>query len=133
MRLVHVAEVHFGKKPPAHYDELMRKRKDLGGLKNDECILLRSKTGNQLVFIWRDLRLPVDGNRNEARLALQWTQLYLRNGIFNPYMIVDYAKQVGLHIDNLYSFEQHLDRLLKHTVKKTFGDRTAARRQKEKK
>jgi len=133
MKLVHVAEVHFGKKPPTHLEELSKKHPKVGSLKDDELVLLISKKNNQLVFVWRDLLLRTNVNAAEAdfRTCLRWTQLYLRKGVFNPYMLVDYAQRVGLRIDNLPTFEQHLDRLLKHAVKQTFGDRVA--KQKEKK
>lgn len=82
-----------------------------GDLKKGEAFLLVSKMGNQVVFIFRD---PVFsfGVGFAARRVTDSRRLRLDGGTWSPYMLQNYANEVGLHLVGLKRFETIHDEML---------------------
>jgi hypothetical protein len=108
MRLRYVQTVHFGKSELTNWLEILLKKPEFGSakskahLRKDDVVLLVSKTGDQLVFLHGfDLF--------EEQKILRSTRLRIAGGDkWNPLMLVNYAKSVGLKIDGLKTYEEHV-------------------------
>lgn len=71
---------------------------------NGELMLFVNHGGNQLLFVHS--LLTIDG-----REVVRSERLRLRRGTWNPLMLVNYAAEVGLHIDGLKRFESYYKKL----------------------
>jgi hypothetical protein len=81
-----------------------------GELLNGEAFLLLAKGGNQLIFIFRS---PVN---YESPTGASWEvidsrKLRLTGGTWSPYMLQDYANEVGLNLVGIKRFEQVHDEM----------------------
>jgi hypothetical protein len=74
-----------------------------GPLKAGETFLFISKTGNQVVFIFRDPEVDFNG---VSRRVVDSRRLRLGSGTWNPYMLQNYANSVGIKLEGIKSFEQ---------------------------
>lgn len=106
MRLRLVVTVDFRKSELTHLRDLQRLRPHLfdvkHGLRREDVILLVSTTGNQLVFVHNfdhETKPPVV---RSVRLRLT-TQTP-----WNPLMLAEYARRVGLRLEGVKAFEEHL-------------------------
>jgi len=112
MRLRYVATCHFGKSELTNWLEILAKHPEFGvagnklALKANDVVLLVSKQGNQLVFLH-------GFNAFEERRVLRSTRFRIEGGgSWNPLMLVNYAKSVGLEISGLKTYEDHINELL---------------------
>ncbi len=103
--------VHFGKSELTNFLEVLGKHpefadeKSAAKLKADDVVLLVSKTGNQLAFIH-------GFDQFEKKAVLRSTRLRISGGVpWNPLMLVNYAREVGLSITGIKAFEDHVSAL----------------------
>lgn len=108
MRLRLVQTVHFGKSELTNFLAVLAKHpeftndKSAAKLKADDVVLLVSMTGNQLVFLH-------GFDTFEEKRVLRSTRLRISGGAsWNPLMLVNYAKEVGLNITGIKAFEDHV-------------------------
>lgn len=88
---------------------------ELGGkLKQGECGILISKLGKVLRFIFPAVEhdMVTTGGRivegKKTRVVPSKTYRIVAGGIFNPYMLQNYANDLGIELAHLKRLEQHL-------------------------
>ncbi len=81
-----------------------------GDLKAGEAFLFLAKTGNQVVFVFRDPTVEFNGQVT-ARRVIDSRRLRLDGGTWSPYMLQNYAEMVGLHLVGIKRFEQVHDEM----------------------
>lgn len=114
MRLRYVETVDFRKSELTSWLEIAKRRPELARkLKSGDVVTLASMSGDQLVFLHGFLE--IDGKQ-----VLSSTRLRLRNGRWNPLMLANYAKEVGLPLAGLKTYEEHVERILKE-AKRALG------------
>lgn len=112
MRLRFVHTCHFGKSELTNFLEVLTRHPEFIGdskhkLRLDDVILLVSKTGNQLVFLH-------DFDEFERKRVLRSVRFRLANGVrWNPLMLANYAKSVGVVLTGLQTYEAHVRALLR--------------------
>ena len=111
MRLRFVDTVHFGKSELTNFRSILLRYPHFiaphrNALRPDDVVLLVSKMGNQLVFLH-------GFDMINATQVLRSTRLRIDGGArWNPLMLVNYARQVGLVITGLQAYEAHVRALL---------------------
>jgi hypothetical protein len=112
MRLRYVATCHFGKSELTNWLEILAKHPEFEvagsklALKTNDVVLLVSRKGDQLVFLY-------GFDAFQDRRILRSTRLRIAGGgSWNPLMLVNYAKSVGLEISGLKSYKDHVAELL---------------------
>lgn len=102
MKLRYVETVDFRKSELTCWLEIAKQRPGLARrLKADDVVTLASMTGDQLVFLHGFSE--VDGKQ-----VLRSTRLRLRGGRWNPLMLANYAKDAGISLSGLKTYEQHV-------------------------
>lgn len=87
-----------------------------GPLKNGEAFLFISKSGNQIIFIFKSISLEVAGQHRRGdgttnRTVIDSRKLRLDGGTWHPYMLQNYANAVGIDLIGLKRFEQIHDEM----------------------
>lgn len=105
MRLKYIDTCSFSKSEATNFRELSKKNK-WRTLGPDECVLLVSMTGDQVVFVYQTRDVHWFESRasevvHSRRLRLDGRQKW------NGTMLVNYAEMVGIKIDGLKRFEEH--------------------------
>lgn len=77
-----------------------------GRLEGNGAVCFVSKTGNQIEFVYNAVDIDGDG----SRIALLSAKCRLTRGGWNPLMLQNYAESVGLHLENIRSFERYFAR-----------------------
>jgi len=91
-----------------------------GDLASGEAFLFFSKTGNQVIFVFRDPTIEFEGD--ETRHVTDSRRLRLDGGTWSPYMLQNYANLVGLHLVGIKRFEQvHAEMQERKQMRKTGG------------
>lgn len=80
-----------------------------GDLQKGEVFLFLSRMGNQVIFVFQDP--VVNFGEGTPRRVLDSRRLRIEGGTWNPYMLQNYANQVGLHLVGIKRFEQIHDEL----------------------
>lgn len=118
MRLRFVQSCHFGKSELTNFLTVLQKHPEFGNseskykLKADDVVLLVALSGNQLVFVhgfdaWKD-------GRDVSYKALRSTRFRLAgNAAWNPLMLANYAKTVGITLTGLAEYEEHVKKHMK--------------------
>lgn len=78
--------------------------------KPDDVVLFRSKTGNQLVFVYQ-IDTVITPNRGAQRVY-HTEKLRLEKDSWNPLMLQEYANQVGIVLAGVKSFKTHMKEIL---------------------
>lgn len=117
MRLRHIATVDFCKGEHTHYGELIKSYPNLQHLGSKDVILLRSRVGNQLIFV-----LGFDyvngASGGQPALMIESRRLRLTNGqSWNPLMLTDYAQRAGVRIEGIKKFELHIKEAVRQAGK----------------
>lgn len=108
MKLKYIDSVSFRQSEWTNYKQLSRKLK--WELRAGEVACLVSLTGDQIVFVYAPVML--DHPHIEATQCLRSERLRLTGKQrWNPLMLVNYAKQVGIELDGLKRFEDHYKNL----------------------
>lgn len=76
----------------------------------DDVVAFVSKRGNQLLFIHGFERLATV--RGDERTMLPSIRYRIVNGTWSPYMLANYAKDAGIEVEGLKSFEEHFGYLV---------------------
>jgi len=109
VRLKYIGRADFRKSELTNYVEL-----NCRSLKADEVACLVSSTGQQIVFVYAlesVSRVLKRGDEVES-LVLRSVRLRLTNGgRWDPMMLGNYAKEVGLHLEGIKLFETHYKKL----------------------
>lgn len=108
MKLRFVKSCHFGKSELTNFKEILVKHPEFGSqsskgqLKPDDVVLLVSMSEDQLVFLH-------GFDVFEGRQVLRSTRFRLPNKArWNPLMLANYAKSVGILLAGLAEYEEYL-------------------------
>lgn len=105
MRLKAIEHVSFRKTEATNFDEVTRKLKLK--LSPHEVVCLVSLTGNQIVFVYGWSPSRKQDTKTTKQMVLRSERLRLDHGTWEPLMLGNYARKVGLHLDNIRLFEEH--------------------------
>lgn len=117
MRLRFVFTCNFGKSELTNFMAVLTKHPEFGvtdskhRLQVNDVVLLVAMSGNQLVFLH-----GFDVFEHEAfeRKVLRSTRFRLPNGAhWNPLMLANYAKSVGITLTGLQQYEDHVKKYVK--------------------
>lgn len=101
-----IATVDFRLGVPTHYDVLKKKRL-LKDISEDETVLLVSATGRQLAFVFHEVQ--IDSRSGEPVRAIAHYRVQLdRHTPFNGTMLSQYAERAGIELIGIKRFEDHL-------------------------
>lgn len=109
MRLRLIRQVTFGKSEDTNYEAI---KSGLRGIKLDryDVVLLVSKTENQVMFVYPPTEIEL--RPSKRREVLRSLRLRLRGpGAWNPYMIANYAEEVGIKLEGIKLFQEHYEQL----------------------
>jgi hypothetical protein len=118
MRLRFVKTCHFGKSELTNFAEILAKHPEFADpeskhrLKLDDVVLLVAMSGNQLVFLHGfDTFSEENGAKHKV---LRSTRFRLPNKQqWNPLMLANYSKSVGIVLTGLTEYEQHVKKHIK--------------------
>jgi len=88
-----------------------------GELNKGEAYLFISKGGNQVLFMFKTVVLEVDvqhrrGDGTNTRGVIDSRRLRLDGGTWHPYMLQNYANEVGIDLIGFKRFEQVHSRMM---------------------
>lgn len=117
LKLRYVTTANFNASEEAIFRAVLLKRPELKNtLAINEVVCVRSKRGDQVMFIYG--WMPIDGTNGEHLYALRSERLRLdKRRTWNPLMLANYAHQVGIKLEGIKTFEQHLGDLTKSLAK----------------
>ena len=110
LRLKGVITCSFGRSEATNLALYQDSGKYPGDLKKGEAFLFISKGGNQILFVFNTIELKVDtqhrkGDGSTTRGVIDSRRLRLDGGTWHPYMLQDYANEVGIHLVGFRRFE----------------------------
>lgn len=103
LRLVQVTS--FRRSEKTSFEALPAEERD--AMRPSEAICFVSKSGNQVVFVYRPTSVPLNGSGPVD--VLPSSRLRLGRGRWNRYMLQNYANEVGLELVGLPRFEKILE------------------------
>lgn len=109
MRLRYIEAVDFRKSEYHNFMDIQKRAKL--DLSKDDCILLISHGGNQLIFVYGFANLQ---NGYSGRQVLRSERYRLLRGTWEPMMLADYAEQVGIKLEGIKKFEEHYKHLVEN-------------------
>jgi len=111
LRLKGVIECSFQRSEATNL-ALFRKQPHFPGeLSVGEAFLFLSKSGNQIIFVFRS-PIDFDGPSGKTWGVTDSRRLRLSGGSWSPYMLQNYANEVGLHLVGIKRFEQVHDEMV---------------------
>lgn len=117
MRLRLVTTCNFQRSELTNFLTVLEKHPELADgkikLRLEDVVLLVSKTGNQLVFLHGFESFLDEDVKKIERKVLRSTKFRLPNKqSWNPLMLVNYAKTVGIALTGLKEYEDHVRALV---------------------
>lgn len=83
-------------------------------LRDNECVLLVSPSGNQLIFVHREIRVGNTPKTGGApTLFVHSERFRVTRGAWNPLMLANYAQHCGITLVGIKRFEEHYKHLQK--------------------
>ena len=107
MVLKHIETCDFRNSEQTNYLLLLKASPHLRALKSNEVVLLRSRSGDQLVFT--NGFKYVGGGASGMLMYLESVRLRLEKGSWSPLMIANYARQVGIILQGIKTLEEHIE------------------------
>lgn len=120
MRLRYIETVSFGRSELTNFLEMLQRRPEFARGKSqlgkDDVVVLVSLQGNQLIFVagFHVIEYAArPGVKKRQVHVLRSTRLRLPGGTrWNPLMLADYAKQVGIELKGLEMYEEYIKKKL---------------------
>ena len=118
MRLRHIETTSFSYSEETMYAMVSKEYVHLASLGKNDVVLFRSSTGNQLMFVFGFSELTkrrVERYLRSERLRLP------KHREWDPMMLANYARDCGIELEGIKTFEQHLeaqDKIASKVVKK---------------
>jgi hypothetical protein len=110
MRLRHVATVDFRKSELSNYVDIVREHAQLSKLGKEDVVLFLSRGMDQVIFVHGFSE--VHGDKGKSLFIRSVRLRMIRGSTWNPLMIVNYAKQAGIQLKGLKTFEEHYKELV---------------------
>ena len=116
MRLKYIAQADFRKSEQTnflehHVQKRGRKLEKRQALKPGEVACLVATSGKQVVFVYNPDHVVGDDGQDE-RSVLHSERLRLTGGgRWDPLMLGNYARQVGIQLEGIRLFEQHFEEM----------------------
>lgn len=115
MRLRLVYQGNFTKNEATLFEEAMKENKGVH-LGPDDCVLLVSRSGKILKFVFRPEEtsyVRFNGKNGKMTTVLESETYRITGpGRWNPLLLANYAKEVDIDLENVKKFEQHYKALL---------------------
>jgi len=106
MRLIEVADADFRKSEATLY-KLWEAANPEAKMATNDVVLFVSLSGNQLVFVHKPRQLEDGHALAGTREVISSRRLRIKGGVWNPMMIGNYARDVGITIERIKLFEDH--------------------------
>ena len=102
-----IPRADFRKSEETLYREYAKSRAYQGQLKRGEAYLFWSKSGNQLLWFFRDPS-AIEGSKYEYEVvdSRKWR---VTGGTWHPFMLANYAEEVGIDLIGIKRFEEIID------------------------
>lgn len=99
-----VSDADFRKNEATLYEEFKASRSYPGKLRANECFLFLSKSRNQLLWFFSDVRMT-DGWTKQIAVydSRRWR---IKSGTWHPFMLANYAADVGIELVGIKRFEE---------------------------
>lgn len=114
MRLKYVATVTFARSELTNWNKLLEKRPEFRDMRPDDVVALVSMTGDQIAFLHGFSTI------NDKTVLRSTRFRIVGSGKWNPLMLANYAREAGILLTGLKTFEQHMKLLLEETKKAFF-------------
>lgn len=105
MRLKYIETVDFRKSEATNFFEQSKKQK--WSLKSGEVVCFVSGRGNQIVFVHPAEVNDFVGSAKARGMIIRSERLRLTSGSWNPLMLANYAKEMGIELEGIKRFEEH--------------------------
>lgn len=102
VRLKGVVECQFNRSEVSNLHHYRATAYFPGELAVGEAFLFLSKKGDQVMFVFALRQVDCQG---KPRAVMDSRRLRLSSGAWNPYMLQNYANEVGLHLVGIKRFE----------------------------
>ena len=107
MKLRHIETTSFSYSEETMYAMVSKEYVHLASLSKNDVVLFRSSTGNQLMFVFGFSEL---NTKHRVERYLRSERLRLpKHREWDPMMLANYANQVGIGLEGIKTFEQHLE------------------------
>jgi hypothetical protein len=110
LRLKAVIQCSFQRSEATNLFQFRKQSHYPGDLNAGEAFLFLSKQGNQLIFVFRS-PVSFDAPSGKSWEVIDSRRLRLTGGTWSPYMLQNYANEVGLHLVGIKRFEQVHDEM----------------------
>jgi hypothetical protein len=119
LRLRHIETTSFSYSEETMYAMVSKEYVHLASLGKNDVVLFRSSTGNQLMFVFGFAEL---NTKRRVERYLRSERLRLpKHREWDPMMLANYARDCGIELEGIKTFEQHLeaqDKIASKVVKK---------------
>lgn len=105
MRLKYIETCSFHKSEMTNFFELSKKNR--WKLSAGEVVLLISKGGDQLVFIYAADEAIKDGVERPLKLLRSERLRLTHGGTWDPIMLSEYAEEAGIKLDGIHRFDDY--------------------------
>lgn len=103
-----ISDADFRKSEVTLYDEFLWSKSYPGDLNKNECFLFISKTGNQLLWFFTQIK-EIDGYKGKPTNIFDSRKWRIVNGVWHPFMLANYASEVGIELVGIKRFEEIYD------------------------
>jgi hypothetical protein len=105
LRLRYIDAVDFRASEMTNYMLALRKQPSLGRFKSNDAVLFLSKKRDQLIFVYGFF---MTNGEDGVRRFLRSERLRLDGGTWDALMLQNYANDVGIRLEGIKTFEEHL-------------------------
>jgi hypothetical protein len=98
-----VFDAHSGYSETTLYDQLKQDPRFSGDPGDDECYLFVSRSGTQMIWFMGFYDI------GEDRVVIDSRRTRLQRGSWHPWMMQEYAKQAGIQLSNVKTFEERFN------------------------
>ncbi len=111
-KLRHVAVENFGRTEYTMWNRLAKRVRD--NIQEGEVVCFVAGLGNQLAFVWKPVEVgqyKTRAGKTVAREICVSSRMRLTSRGWNPLMLANYARKVGIELEGLTLFEDHYPEL----------------------
>jgi len=113
MRLRAVLTADFRKNELTNYVEACERFPQLKELGPHDVVALHSQSGGQVVFVYAPMEVEPANGRTRKVLRSERVRLTEGHGQWSELMIADYAERVGIRLEGIKKFAEHMIELRK--------------------
>jgi hypothetical protein len=111
MRLRYVTTMSFARSELTNWNAILAERPEFHSMRPDDVVAIVSMTGDQIAFLH-------GFDEHDGKVILRSTRFRIAgSGRWNPLMLANYAKAVGIHLAGVRTYEEHYRHLIEETKK----------------